>query len=220
MTDFEILIPDSADEFDTFVEHFDQQIKNSNLKRAAKIAQTEWDLSGGILSKGNVNIHRSANNIIVHVKSKIDVLVIIIVIVLFLLMGLITVLLGIIILAIALNNESKIGTEVRRATESAKTKILMKASYRIETGLDMGKKKITECPSCGKPLSKEGGFCPYCGSKLEKCTVCNLIIGKDDEITKCPYCSGIAHRDHILEYIKIKGECPRCGKELKKYELV
>ena len=213
MTDFEVVIPDSAYEFDNFVEHFDQQIKYSNLKRAAKIAQTEWDLSGGILSKGRVNIYRSANNIIVRVKSEIDIVPIILIIIL-------SLLIGIIFLVIASDNQKKIDSEVRRAIESAKTKILMKAPTKPASIRYVGKKKLMDCPSCGEALYKIGSFCPYCGFKLEKCIVCNLIIGKDDEITKCPYCSGIAHRDHILEYIKVKGQCPICGKELKKYELV
>jgi predicted RNA-binding Zn-ribbon protein involved in translation (DUF1610 family) len=57
-------------------------------------------------------------------------------------------------------------------------------------------------------------------SMIDRCIICNLIIGENDEITKCPYCSGLAHRDHMLEYIKVKGQCPSCGKELKRYELV
>ncbi|MFB0562900.1 MAG: zinc-ribbon domain-containing protein [Candidatus Lokiarchaeia archaeon] len=213
MTDFEVVIPDSAYEFDNFVEHFDQQIKYSNLKRAAKIAQTEWDLSGGILSKGRVNIYRSANNIIVRVKSEIDIVPIILIIIL-------SLLIGIIFLVIASDNQKKIDSEVRRAIESAKTKILMETRTKTVSIPILDKEKIMDCPGCGEALYEEANFCPYCGFKLENCIVCNRIIGKEDEITKCLHCSGLAHRDHLLEYIKVKGRCPNCGKGLKKYELV
>lgn len=213
MTNFEVVIPDSADNFDIFVEHFDQQIKISNLKRVAKIGQSVWDLSGGILSKGNVQIYRRADNIICEVKAEIDIIPIILVMLLSLLIGLILVI-------FAYDNKKKIEVEVRRTIESAKIKILMEAPARTVSISNVDKEKLMNCPSCGKALYKEGNFCPYCGFKLERCIVCNLTIGKEDEITRCPYCSGIAHRDHMLEYIKVKGQCPICGKELKKYELL
>jgi endogenous inhibitor of DNA gyrase (YacG/DUF329 family) len=211
MTYFEVVIPDSIDEYDAFLEYFDEQLRNfSGLKRVTKIAQTEWDLSGGMLSKGRVNIIKSAKDIIVKVNAELDIVPIVIIIVLSLLIGLI-------VLVVALDHQKKIESEVRRAIENAKTKLLKAPIIPFQK---LGKKKLFDCPGCGKALYEESNFCPYCGFKLEKCMVCNLIIDKYQEISKCPHCASLAHRDHLLEYLKIKAHCPMCGKELKRGDVV
>ncbi len=49
-----------------------------------------------------------------------------------------------------------------------------------------------------------------------RCMVCNLIISPSkDEIIYCPHCSSPAHRTHLIEWIKIKGFCPNCKREIK-----
>ena len=50
--------------------------------------------------------------------------------------------------------------------------------------------------------------------KLSRCIVCNLPIKENDPALKCPYCKNYAHRDHLLEWIKIKGKCPFCGRRI------
>ncbi|TFF89556.1 MAG: hypothetical protein EU549_00155 [Promethearchaeota archaeon] len=55
--------------------------------------------------------------------------------------------------------------------------------------------------------------------KLSRCIVCNLPIKQDEAVTKCPYCGRYAHRDHLLEWIKIKGKCPFCGRKLNQNQL-
>lgn len=212
MTYFEVVIPDSIDEYDVFLEYFDQQVRNfSGLKRVTRITQTEWDISGGMLSKGRVKTFQSANNIIVKVSTEIDIVPIVIIIILSLLIGLI-------VLVIALDHQKKIESEVRGAIENVKTKLLTKAP--IKPTQILHKEKLLDCPGCGKALNKEDNFCPYCGFKLEKCMVCNLLIDKYQEIIKCSYCASLAHRDHLLEYLKIKTRCPMCGKELKREDVV
>jgi len=52
-----------------------------------------------------------------------------------------------------------------------------------------------------------------------RCIVCNLPIKKGDKTLKCPYCKNYAHEDHILEWIKIKGKCPFCGRKLERNDL-
>lgn len=51
-------------------------------------------------------------------------------------------------------------------------------------------------------------------TKPEKCTVCNLKIKVEDRKVYCPFCGLPAHRDHLLEWLKIKGFCPNCAKPL------
>ncbi len=52
--------------------------------------------------------------------------------------------------------------------------------------------------------------------RVLRCTVCNLIVkSTEEEIVYCPYCNSPAHRPHLIEWIKIKGFCPNCKKEIK-----
>ncbi|MCK5587283.1 MAG: hypothetical protein KAI34_00985 [Candidatus Lokiarchaeota archaeon] len=76
------------------------------------------------------------------------------------------------------------------------------------------------CPSCGTPYPSDTPFCPTCGVEREKCTVCLLPMEPGSEITKCPHCSGIAHKDHLQEWVKIKGFCPKCKNKLTEYDLI
>jgi len=76
------------------------------------------------------------------------------------------------------------------------------------------------CSSCGAPYSSDAPFCPSCGSEREKCTVCLLPMAPGSEISKCPHCGGIAHKDHLQEWVKIKGFCPKCKNKLTEYDLV
>jgi hypothetical protein len=76
------------------------------------------------------------------------------------------------------------------------------------------------CPSCGELYPSDTPFCPSCGAEREKCTVCLLPMAPGSEITKCPHCGGIAHKDHLLEWIKVKGFCPKCKNKLTEYDLI
>ncbi|MEM3585844.1 MAG: hypothetical protein QXO71_00860 [Candidatus Jordarchaeaceae archaeon] len=51
-------------------------------------------------------------------------------------------------------------------------------------------------------------------TKLSRCTVCNLEIKEENRKVHCPFCGLPAHRDHLLEWLKIKGFCPNCAKPL------
>jgi hypothetical protein len=52
--------------------------------------------------------------------------------------------------------------------------------------------------------------------KQMRCMVCNLIINpSQEEICHCPHCNYPAHYIHLIEWIKIKGKCPNCKREIK-----
>ncbi|MBS7249269.1 MAG: zinc ribbon domain-containing protein [Candidatus Freyarchaeota archaeon] len=212
MAEFEIVVPNSADRYDEFLEFFERQIKISSLKRVARLGRASWDFSGGFLSKGSLQVYLRGNNICCRVSTEIEAFPIVIVIILNLLIGLI-------FLVIALSNQKKMEREIRTAVESARTQILISAPKKPVKIPVVEEEKTMDCPGCGETLPKDANFCPHCGFQLEKCMVCNLPLG-GDKIIRCPYCSGLAHRDHLLEYIKVKGKCPICGKKLKKDELV
>ena len=46
------------------------------------------------------------------------------------------------------------------------------------------------------------------------CAVCGKGIEIFDEVTGCPICGSKAHRDHILDWVKMKHACPVCKKSL------
>lgn len=52
--------------------------------------------------------------------------------------------------------------------------------------------------------------------KQLRCMVCNLLINPShEEVVHCPYCNQPAHQIHLIEWIKIKGKCPNCKREIK-----
>ncbi|MHA1377770.1 MAG: zinc finger domain-containing protein [Candidatus Helarchaeota archaeon] len=55
-------------------------------------------------------------------------------------------------------------------------------------------------------------------TKKEKCMVCGLPIKEEQEHEKvyCPHCLNAAHKNHLLEWIKLKGTCPLCLKKLSR----
>ncbi|MFX1260370.1 MAG: hypothetical protein ACFFAN_21170 [Promethearchaeota archaeon] len=48
-----------------------------------------------------------------------------------------------------------------------------------------------------------------------KCAVCGKDIEIFDVVSGCPICQSTAHREHLLEWIKMKKSCPICKKSLK-----
>jgi DNA-directed RNA polymerase subunit RPC12/RpoP len=48
----------------------------------------------------------------------------------------------------------------------------------------------------------------------QTCPICKSVISSKDVTIQCPACGVSAHKDHLLEYIKIHGQCPKCGKRL------
>ncbi len=69
-----------------------------------------------------------------------------------------------------------------------------------------------------KPLKSNISFeeDPY----IAKCVVCDLLIYENEEFTTCPICNAIAHRTHLLEWLKIKGFCPNCGQHIPSISLM
>jgi hypothetical protein len=49
---------------------------------------------------------------------------------------------------------------------------------------------------------------------LGTCMVCNQAVYSVDKTLTCPYCAGIAHKAHILEWLHVKDYCPMCHRHL------
>ncbi len=76
------------------------------------------------------------------------------------------------------------------------------------------------CLECGEFITYGKAVCSKCGEKQKRCIVCQQFIGQEELYSKCPHCKQLAHRVHLLEWVKVKGSCPYCKEKLRKEELV
>lgn len=53
------------------------------------------------------------------------------------------------------------------------------------------------------------------GDVEDACSVCRSTIRPGDTYVRCPSCGGPAHYAHLMEWIKVKAECPRCKTKLR-----
>jgi predicted RNA-binding Zn-ribbon protein involved in translation (DUF1610 family)/sporulation-control protein spo0M len=115
---------------------------------------------------------------------------------------------------------------------------------RREKPSGTGRRPAVRCPSCGATLEMPSAeFCPYCGAKIpaepreiaaaakslqvkikkstspkaqetETCTVCGGELKQRDDVVWCPHCGKLAHRQHLIDWIRSNKTCPACGKSL------
>lgn len=45
-----------------------------------------------------------------------------------------------------------------------------------------------------------------------RCAVCGRPLEATDPVSQCPHCEAMAHQDHLLDWIRLKGNCPACRK--------
>lgn len=64
-----------------------------------------------------------------------------------------------------------------------------------------------------EPVTKRGRLLK------KKCMVCDLQLSSADEIVHCPHCGNLAHKDHLLEWLHVKGSCPICHQNIEENEL-
>jgi Zn finger protein HypA/HybF involved in hydrogenase expression len=51
------------------------------------------------------------------------------------------------------------------------------------------------------------------------CMVCKLDLKSSDPLAWCPHCGNPAHRDHLIEWVRVRRKCPMCGEHLVEAEL-
>lgn len=74
------------------------------------------------------------------------------------------------------------------------------------------------CPNCQEIIeNRSANVCPACGEAVLRCVVCKLPISSEDGIGKCSECEGLAHLNHLQEWVKVHGKCPTC---LQKTEVI
>lgn len=71
------------------------------------------------------------------------------------------------------------------------------------------------CVICGKEIEAGSAKCLVCGEPRYRCILCKRQIDFSDDWLKCPHCEELAHRSHLLEWVKVKGTCPNCRQPLR-----
>ena len=49
----------------------------------------------------------------------------------------------------------------------------------------------------------------------ERCSVCRGPIRSGQSFVSCPHCNSSAHYSHLMEWIKVKAQCPHCRQKLR-----
>jgi predicted DNA-binding transcriptional regulator len=75
------------------------------------------------------------------------------------------------------------------------------------------------CLNCGHIIKSAYEACNNCKEIPAKCSVCQVLIKRGDNILECPNCSNVAHNDHMEQWMKIKNECPMCKTKISKRNL-
>jgi len=75
-------------------------------------------------------------------------------------------------------------------------------------------KRVVRCFSCGEARTNINEVCPNCGIDTVLCSVCKLPISFGSEPLECYHCQHVAHKEHLLEWVKVKGTCPVCQQKL------
>jgi DNA-directed RNA polymerase subunit RPC12/RpoP len=51
------------------------------------------------------------------------------------------------------------------------------------------------------------------------CMVCDLALESNDTLAWCPYCGSVAHRGHLVQWVRTKKRCPMCSHRLDERSL-
>ncbi len=76
------------------------------------------------------------------------------------------------------------------------------------------------CFFCGIEIKRNQEFCKSCGNRVIHCSVCRSVISGEESKLKCPSCNNIAHEEHLIDWLRIKSECPICKVKLKLNQFV
>jgi hypothetical protein len=88
---------------------------------------------------------------------------------------------------------------------------LQELHERLEKdGFEQESKKVSKAVSKVRISAKAVG---------KKCCVCNLTLNRGDEAVRCPFCLNVAHKDHMREWLHVRGSCPVCQRHVSESEL-
>ena len=76
------------------------------------------------------------------------------------------------------------------------------------------------CSVCGEVIKSKDSHCSACNSPKSLCAVCQAPLSPDDTIVRTPCCQSYAHKEHILNWISMKGFCPNCMQKITEVDLI
>ena len=88
-------------------------------------------------------------------------------------------------------------------------------------------KKLDEelfCYFCDALLENvdDGGplICLNCGKKTRKCEICKNYMVANEELVQIIVCGHIFHKDHLIEWMRVKDICPVCKEQVDEYGIL
>ena len=92
-----------------------------------------------------------------------------------------------------------------------------------QKGVKSEKLRELKCLYCNTELESfqldKPVVCSKCGKKAPFCEVCKNIIIAGDKVLQSTNCDHIFHKEHILEWINVKSECPVCKEKINEENL-
>jgi len=77
---------------------------------------------------------------------------------------------------------------------------------------------LARCPYCMRPNPLVDRECWNCKKEIPRCLICNNIVEREIEISRCKSCDNIFHVNHLKTWIRFNAKCPVCHEEIKKIE--
>ena len=99
---------------------------------------------------------------------------------------------------------TKTETQIDRSSRTSRTTYLQ-PDLRLEKKTTKQSKKVI---SLKTEISLEE-------SSEKLCAICKLPIRKGQEISICPYCESIFHKEHLSDWLELADDCPVCNTKLK-----
>ncbi|TFG01570.1 MAG: hypothetical protein EU542_06735 [Promethearchaeota archaeon] len=81
-------------------------------------------------------------------------------------------------------------------------------------------KKTKKCYYCHEIIDAENSVCSHCKKEMPVCSVCKRRIYDGAEVLACPNCGAMAHGNHLKEWLKSIGSCPKCKQPLLEKDLI
>ena len=85
---------------------------------------------------------------------------------------------------------------------------------------DRKAEKTKHCYYCGEDIEERWSSCPYCDKDVPICSVCKRGIYANEELVACPKCKTPAHKNHLIEWLKAIGSCPKCKDHIVESKLI
>lgn len=91
--------------------------------------------------------------------------------------------------------------------------------YFIKNGEAKIQLQYSSCLNCGQKLRYEEAKCSNCHLERDYCLICKGLLIKKEKINSCPNCMQKGHKDHFMDWLLIRSECPSCRTIIEVHQL-